>query len=808
MPRCPAGAMDEGPVDLRTRPKAAGPPGAALPLRKRPLRAPSPEPAAPRGAAGPAVPPDPLGGGSDPPAVPAAPHGLARPEALYYQGPLLPIYPTPTMGSLFPLLNLPTPLYPMVCSMEHPLSADIAVATRADEDGDTPLHIAVVQGNLAAVHQLVSLFQHGGRELDIYNNLRQTPLHLAVITTLPSVVRLLVLAGASPMALDRHGQTAAHLACEHRSPTCLRALLDSAAPGTVDLEARNYDGLTALHVAVNMECPEAVLLLLERGADIDAVDIKSGRSPLIHAVENNSLSMVQLLLQHGANVNAQMYSGSSALHSASGRGLLPLVRTLVRSGADSGLKNCHNDTPLMVARSRRVIDILRGKATRPAPASQPEPSPEHSATTSPESSSLLSSNGENLAPATSCPAWPPLDPPGPQRLLPQNPPGPQRLLPQNPPGPQPLLSQPLQAPSPSSPRTFQAPRPSRPPALSPHRAMQAPSPSSRCVLPWAEFEWLLCTCHPVESGCTALALRSTINLTCSGHVSIFEFDLFTRLFQPWPTLLKNWQLLAVNHPGYMAFLTYDEVQARLQTYRDKPGSYIFRPSCTRLGQWAIGYVSSDGSILQTIPLNKPLFQALLDGQKEGFYLYPDGKNHNPDLTELYQMEPHPYIHVSEEQLQLYWAMDSTFELCKICAESNKDVKIEPCGHLLCSRCLATWQHSDSQTCPFCRREIKGQEAVSILSQVRPAEARATAEDPKESSDQEDGEEELGQVVSSAPPLPPQLSASPAKGQLKVAPLALPRLQGPLSFPRFKTVALAPWQITSSPQAREGAPGNS
>ncbi|KAI4534663.1 hypothetical protein MG293_015523 [Ovis ammon polii] len=413
MPRCPAGTMDEGPVDLRTRPKATGPPGAALPLRKRPLRAPSPEPAAPRGAAGPVVPPDPLRGGSDTPAVPAPPHGLARPEAIYYQGPLLSLYPTPTMGSPFPLLNLPTPLYPMVCSMEHPLSADIAMATRADEDGDTPLHIAVVQGNLPAVHRLLNLFQHGGRELDIYNNLRQTPLHLAVITTLPSVVRLLVMAGASPMALDRHGQTAAHLACEHRSPACLRALLDSAAGGTMDLEARNYDGLTALHVAVNTECQEAVLLLLEHGADIDAVDIKSGRSPLIHAVENNSLSMVQLLLQHGANVNAQMYSGSSALHSASGRGLLPLVRTLVRSGADSGLKNCHNDTPLMVARSRRVIDILRGKATRPAPASQPEPSPDRSTTTSPESSSRLSSNGLLSASPPSSPSQsPPKDPSG------------------------------------------------------------------------------------------------------------------------------------------------------------------------------------------------------------------------------------------------------------------------------------------------------------------------------------------------------------------------------------------------------------
>nr|XP_030729839.1 E3 ubiquitin-protein ligase CBL-C isoform X2 [Globicephala melas] len=327
----------------------------------------------------------------------------------------------------------------------------------------------------------------------------------------------------------------------------------------------------------------------------------------------------------------------------------------------------------------------------------------------------------------------------------------------------------------------------------------------RCVLPWAEFELLLCLCHPVEPGCTTLALRSTIDLTCSGHVSMFEFDIFTRLFQPWPTLLKNWQLLAVNHPGYMAFLTYDEVRARLQTYRDKPGSYIFRPSCTRPGQWAIGFVSSDGNILQTIPVNKPLFQALLEGQKEGFYLYPDGKNHNPDLTELCQMKPHQRVHVSEEQLQLYWAMDSTFELCKICAESNKDVKVEPCGHLLCSRCLATWQHSDSQTCPFCRCKIKGQAAV-IIHELK---ASATAED---SEDSNDNGGELQQVTPSPPPLPPRLDLPPAsprsKYQLKVAPLALPRLRAPLTLPRFWTEASASLEITSSPQAREGTRGNS
>ena len=172
-----------------------------------------------------------------------------------------------------------------------------------------------------------------------------------------------------------------------------------------------------------------------------------------------------------------------------------------------------------------------------------------------------------------------------------------------------------------------------------------------------------------------MALKSTIDLTCNDFISIFEFDVFTRcapahlvtcdddiscmyvasvcfrLFQPWDNLLRNWNVLAVTHPGYVAFLTYDEVKARLQKYISLPGrsvrcaytsqlshllfvahvpfvevtksvltvdfSYVFRLSCTRLGQWAIGYVTMDKQILQTIPQNKPLCQALLDGQREG-----------------------------------------------------------------------------------------------------------------------------------------------------------------------------------------------
>ena len=46
-------------------------------------------------------------------------------------------------------------------------------------------------------------------------------------------------------------------------------------------------------------------------------------------------------------------------------------------------------------------------------------------------------------------------------------------------------------------------------------------------------------------------------------------------------------------------------------------SYIFRLSCTRLGQWAIGYVTAERTILQTIPQHKTLMQALVDGARDG-----------------------------------------------------------------------------------------------------------------------------------------------------------------------------------------------
>ncbi|KAF9812943.1 hypothetical protein SFRURICE_016013 [Spodoptera frugiperda] len=186
--------------------------------------------------------------------------------------------------------------------------------------------------------------------------------------------------------------------------------------------------------------------------------------------------------------------------------------------------------------------------------------------------------------------------------------------------------------------------------------------SEHTLVPWKIFREELNNVHPISSGLETMALKTTIDLTCNDFISNFEFDVFTRLFQPWSTLLRNWQLLAVTHPGYVAFLTYDEVKARLQKYIHRAGSYVFS------------------------------------------YLYPDGRDVNPDLS------------------------SSTFQLCKICAENDKDIRIEPCGHLLCTPCLTAWQiDSEGQGCPFCRAEIKGTEQVVVDAFVPPRPPNTTSD---------------------------------------------------------------------------------
>ena len=91
---------------------------------------------------------------------------------------------------------------------------------------------------------------------------------------------------------------------------------------------------------------EIVKQHLEKGVDIDAVDSVAGITPLSWAVIRGQSKVVELLVQHGADVNAKNNDGGTSLHAAAFLGRVEIVKLLVQHGADINAKNNKDETPM------------------------------------------------------------------------------------------------------------------------------------------------------------------------------------------------------------------------------------------------------------------------------------------------------------------------------------------------------------------------------------------------------------------------------------------------------------------------------
>lgn len=78
-------------------------------------------------------------------------------------------------------------------------------------------------------------------------------------------------------------------------------------------------------------------LVWREGMDVEDSE---GRTPLMHAVHNNQLQAVKMLVESGANVNMIASDGSTALHQAAYSGSMDMVALLLSLGADGMMRVC------------------------------------------------------------------------------------------------------------------------------------------------------------------------------------------------------------------------------------------------------------------------------------------------------------------------------------------------------------------------------------------------------------------------------------------------------------------------------------
>ncbi|XP_010215280.1 PREDICTED: NF-kappa-B inhibitor zeta isoform X1 [Tinamus guttatus] len=270
-----------------------------------------------------------------------------------------------------------------------------------DADGDTFLHIAVAQGRRALSYVLARKMA-ALHMLDVKEHNGQSAFQVAVAANQHLIVQDLVSLGAQINTTDCWGRTPLHVCAEKGHAQVLQAIQKGAMGSNqyVDLEATNYDGLTALHCAVlahnavlhelqncqpphspevqelllkNKSLVETIKTLIQMGASVEAKDRKSGRTALHLAAEEANLELIRLFLELPnclSFVNAKAYNGNTALHVAASLhyrvSQLDAVRLLMRKGADPSARNLENEQPVHLVPDGLVGEqmrrILKGKA--------------------------------------------------------------------------------------------------------------------------------------------------------------------------------------------------------------------------------------------------------------------------------------------------------------------------------------------------------------------------------------------------------------------------------------------------------------
>jgi ankyrin repeat protein len=231
---------------------------------------------------------------------------------------------------------------------------------------DTPLHAAATYG---LCHTVRWLIKEKGYEKDRRNNFGETPLHRAAQVGRTGTMEELIARGADLGAKVPHhyltDTTAIMLAAICLQTEAIQVLLNHGVDvNTFDPKYRTC----SLHLAASMDT-KLTRLLLDRGALVNF----PGKAPQFpetwpmtslhfavfysHAYQG-ALERVSLLLERGANIDAQSSVGNTALHMALLTGRKDLALFLMQKGANISLQNKNGKSVLQVARERGLSDWI------------------------------------------------------------------------------------------------------------------------------------------------------------------------------------------------------------------------------------------------------------------------------------------------------------------------------------------------------------------------------------------------------------------------------------------------------------------
>jgi uncharacterized protein len=221
----------------------------------------------------------------------------------------------------------------------------------------SPLHKAIkrhrTQEALALIKQ--------GTDINLRNNLQETPLICAAFAGDVEVAKVLVESGADVNAQSLPTRFTALLwAAQKGSADIVRLLVEAGA----EVNARDWDENTPLmQAASHSGSPKVAADLLAAGADISAKN-KDGKTALTSAILSKNADIARTLIKAGAEVNGIDDRGQSALHlllnTQQYATAEALFDDLMSAGLDIHAKARGDVTVLMTAVSTAIRENAKG----------------------------------------------------------------------------------------------------------------------------------------------------------------------------------------------------------------------------------------------------------------------------------------------------------------------------------------------------------------------------------------------------------------------------------------------------------------
>lgn len=225
----------------------------------------------------------------------------------------------------------------------------------AQSERDAGLFRLIRTGETARIREAVD----GGVDPDARDRYGATPMLAAVESRRLDVIRLLAESGADPDAprLGMDEFTPLHLAAQRDNPDAVLLLLELGA------DATRRTWLTPIDWAVSRPVVEA---LVASGGDSNARCPKTGQTPLHRRACTSMFEPMAALLDAGAVHSAQDLLGRTPLHHVTlghRRGdVVMAVALLLGAGADPEARDDAGETVLQLARRRRDAITVRALA--------------------------------------------------------------------------------------------------------------------------------------------------------------------------------------------------------------------------------------------------------------------------------------------------------------------------------------------------------------------------------------------------------------------------------------------------------------